>query len=87
MKSVTATEASRAFAALLDEVERGERVVITRGGRRIAAIGPASAANGAALIDLVRSSGVDLEFAADVAVARDLGGEVAPPGIDPWEVE
>ncbi len=33
---MTATEASRSFAALLDEAERGNTVVLTRGGRRIA---------------------------------------------------
>jgi prevent-host-death family protein len=41
MRTVTATEASRSFAALLDEVEAGQAVVVTRGGRRIASISPA----------------------------------------------
>lgn len=69
MRTVTATEASRSFAALLDEVERGETVVVTRGGKRIASIGPASANNGAAVLALL-SHDVDDDFAADIAAAR-----------------
>lgn len=45
MRTVTATEVSRSLAALLDEVESGETVVVTRGGRRIAFIGPAAVSN------------------------------------------
>lgn len=73
MRTLTATEASRSFAALLDEVERGETVVITRGGRRVATIGPAARGNGAALLALMTSgeAAFDPDFAADVAAARD----------------
>lgn len=71
MRVMTATEASRSFAALLDEVERGRTIVVTRGGRRIAAIGPISASNGAAVKALFAASTVDDEFAADVLAARD----------------
>lgn len=70
VRTVTATEASRSFAALLDEVERGETVVVTRGGKRIASIGPASVGNGAAVLALLTHD-VDEDFAADVAAARD----------------
>lgn len=65
MRTVTATEASRAFAALLDEVERGETVVVTRGGKRVASIGPASVGNGAEVMALL-SHDVDEDFAADI---------------------
>jgi len=75
---VTATEASRSFAALLDEVERGETVVVTRGGRRIACLGPASTGNGAEVMALL-SQDVDGDFAADVAAARDAVTLGAPP--------
>ncbi len=68
---MTATEASRSFAALLDEAEHGQTVVITRGGRRIASIGPATASNGAEVVALLASSTVDEDFAADVLAARD----------------
>ncbi len=70
MRTVTATEASRSFAALLDEVERGQTVVVTRGGRRIAAIGPAAASNGAEVVALLTSHTVDEDFAADVLAVR-----------------
>jgi len=86
MRTVTATEASRSFAALLDEVERGQTVVVTRGGRRIASIGPASAGNGAEVVALLSSialgeTAVDEDFAADVSAAReavDLEGPAWP---------
>jgi prevent-host-death family protein len=71
MRTVTATEASRSFAALLDEAEHGQTVVITRGGRRIASIGPAAASNGAEVVALLASNTVDEDFAADVLAARD----------------
>jgi len=71
MRTVTATEASRSFAALLDEAEHGQTVVITRGGRRIASIGPAAASNGAEVVALLATTTVDEDFAADVLAARD----------------
>jgi len=71
MRTVTATEASRSFAALLDAAERGQTVVVTRGGRRIASIGPASASNGIEVRELLASNAVDDDFAADVLAARD----------------
>lgn len=71
MRTMTATEASRSFAALLDEVEHGGTVVVTRAGRRIATIGPATAGNGRAVVELLASATIDEDFAADVAAARD----------------
>ena len=65
MRTVTATEASPSFAALLDEVGRGETVFVTRGGRRTAAIGPATSGNGADVLELLRSSTMDDGFADD----------------------
>ncbi|PJE94142.1 hypothetical protein CUT44_27990 [Streptomyces carminius] len=32
---MTATEVSRNFASVLDQIEQGETVIITRGGRRL----------------------------------------------------
>ena len=78
MRTVTATEASRSFAALLDEVEQGHTVIVTRGGRRIATIGPATYGNGADVLALLKSSRVDDEFAADVRAARDSVDPEAP---------
>ena len=71
MRTVTATEASRSFAALLDQAERGHTVVVTRGGRRIASIGPVNAANGPEVITLLASNVADDEFAEDVVASRD----------------
>lgn len=66
---MSATEASRSFASLLDAVEHGESFVITRGGKRIASLGPAPVGNGATVRALL--AGVpDADFAADVAAAR-----------------
>lgn len=71
MRTVTATEASRSFAAILDDAERGLAVVVTRGGRRIATIGPANAGNGAEVLALLTANATDDSFAADVVAARD----------------
>lgn len=70
MRNVTATEASRSFAALLDSVEAGETVVVTRGGQRIATIAPAGAANGQKLLDLLTRS-TDARFPDDIDAIRD----------------
>lgn len=71
MRTVTATAASRSFAALLDEVEQGQTVIVTRGGRRIAMIGPTTRGNGADVLALFHQSRVDNGFAADVISARE----------------
>jgi prevent-host-death family protein len=78
MRTVTATEASRTFAALLDEAERGQTVVVTRGGRRIASLGPATASNGAEVLALLASDAVDEDFAADVLAGRDAVNSEGP---------
>jgi prevent-host-death family protein len=40
MKELTATEAEVRFGAVLDAVEAGEEVIVTRNGRRVARISP-----------------------------------------------
>lgn len=42
---MTASQVSQAFSDVLDQVENGETIVITRAGRRIATISPTSAAS------------------------------------------
>jgi len=49
MKLITATKASRHFSELLDLVEAGETVRITRGNKLISEIGPARRRTGADL--------------------------------------
>jgi prevent-host-death family protein len=80
MKTMSATEASRSFASLLDEAERGGTIVVTRGGRRIATIGPATAGNGVAVAELLGSAKLDEDFAADVLAARELEAPTWPAG-------
>lgn len=71
---MTATEASRNFASVLDSAERGETVVITRGGKRLAVLAPAPKATGRAVKDaLMRHVGtLDDAFEDDVTATRDL---------------
>jgi prevent-host-death family protein len=78
VRILTATEASRSFAALLDEAERGGTIVVTRGGRRIATIGPAVAANGRAVRELLETAKIDKEFASDIRSAREAAVAKAP---------
>mgnify|MGYP001807137040 CR=1 FL=1 len=43
MKEITAVEAKVKFGALLDEIERGEEVIVTRNGKPVARISPMAA--------------------------------------------
>ncbi len=45
MQTVGAFEAKTHFSALLDKVEKGEQIVITKHGRIVAKLVPATAAN------------------------------------------
>jgi prevent-host-death family protein len=82
VRTITATEASRQFSDLLDAIERGETVTITRGNRSVAEIGPARKRTGAdlraALSDVVPP---DDRFARDIAGALALVDSEEP---DPW---
>lgn len=82
MRVMTATEASRKFSDLLDAIERGETITITRGNRPVAEIGPAPRRTGAdlraALADIPPP---DDRFADDIADALAL---VTPEEGDPW---
>jgi prevent-host-death family protein len=83
---MSASDASRNFSAVLDEAERGETIVVTRSGRRVALITPAPRANGGTLVEVFRHwgghAGVDDEFAATVAEAREVAS--AEMDSDPW---
>ena len=82
MRTMTATEASRNFSDLLDAIERGETVTITRGHHAVAEIMPARRRTGAGLrAALERIPPPDDRFAADIAVALAL---IASEGEDPW---
>lgn len=82
MRTVTATEASRRFSDLLDAVERGETVIIVRGNRPVAEIGPARRRTGADLrAALADTMPPDDTFAANIAEAMSM---VTSEVSDPW---
>jgi antitoxin (DNA-binding transcriptional repressor) of toxin-antitoxin stability system len=81
-RRMTASEASRDFSALLDAVERGETVTITRGGRAVAEMRPAQQRTGADLrAVLAQIAPPEDQFAADIAAAL---AAVSREADDPW---
>ncbi|WBB57728.1 type II toxin-antitoxin system prevent-host-death family antitoxin [Streptomyces sp. WMMC500] len=74
MRMMSASEASRSFASVLDQAEHGETIVITRNGRRLAILGPAPSGNGAALAEVLEAhaAALDEDFASDVLETREL---------------
>jgi len=82
MRTMSATEASRNFSDLLDAIERGETVTITRGNRVIAEMRPARRRTGADLrAALEHIPPPDDHFAEDIAAALAL---ISGEGNDPW---
>ncbi|MGB3184495.1 MAG: type II toxin-antitoxin system prevent-host-death family antitoxin [Ornithinimicrobium sp.] len=83
---MTASEASRSFSAVLDSAEHGETIVVTRAGRRVAAITPAPRANGAALRAVFErwhgNPALDGTLATRVDAARQSAS--AELDTDPW---
>lgn len=83
---MSASDASRNFSAVLDSAERGETIVVTRGGRRVALIAPAPSANGATLREVFRhwqgNSALDDDFAERVTEAQ--AAVSAELDADPW---
>ena len=68
---ITATEASRSFADLLDAVEhRSETFVIVRRGKVIARLEPARVASGARATDVLRRHRIDPAWSEEVAELR-----------------
>ncbi|HEY4609501.1 MAG TPA: type II toxin-antitoxin system prevent-host-death family antitoxin [Ilumatobacteraceae bacterium] len=71
MPEVSATDASRRFADLLDAVEhRGETFTIVRRGKVIAQLEPARTTSGARAKELIRHHRVDAEWIGEVAELR-----------------
>jgi prevent-host-death family protein len=83
---MSASEAARNFSAVLDAAEKGQTVVVTRSGRRVALIAPAPRANGAALLDVFDRwrdhPALDDAFAAQVDAARSAVSTELDS--DPW---
>ncbi|WP_116246309.1 type II toxin-antitoxin system Phd/YefM family antitoxin [Nocardiopsis sp. FIRDI 009] len=82
MRTITATEAARKFSDLLDAIEAGDRVIITRGRVPIAEIGPARRRTGADLHAALEGiAPLDDEFEKDIDGALDL---LTDEEADPW---
>jgi len=70
---VTATDAARNFADLLDAIEhRHERYTIMRRGRAVAQLEPVSRGRGVDLKALLRRHEPDTDWADDLTEVRDL---------------
>ena len=81
MKQLSATDASRRFSEVLDDVERdGESYVVVRHGRAVATIGPAGGGTGKALKEVLRVNRPDDAWAGELRELR----EVVEPVADPW---
>lgn len=72
MAEVTATEASRNFARLLDAVEHdGEAFTIVRHGRAVARLEPPRAVDGRTILKILAATPVDEEWAEELRVLRE----------------
>jgi antitoxin (DNA-binding transcriptional repressor) of toxin-antitoxin stability system len=70
---VTATDAARNFADLLDAIEhRHERYTIMRRGRAVAQLEPVSRGRGADLKALLRRHEPDAKWSSDLTEVREL---------------
>ena len=80
-KRLSATDASRRFSEVLDEVERGgASYVVVRHGRAVATIGPPRGGTGKALKKVLRTSRPDDAWAGELRELR----EGMEPVTDPW---
>jgi prevent-host-death family protein len=70
---ISATDAARNFADLLDAVEhRGERITIVRRGKAVASLEPILSGRGSDVKTMLRRHGVDAEWHADLTTVREL---------------
>ena len=83
MSEISATDASKRFADLLDAVEhRGESFTVVRRGRVVATIAPARRGTGADLRRILNDLPPDDAWADDLLAIRRFAGEAAVS--DPW---
>jgi prevent-host-death family protein len=76
MAEISATDAARNFADLLDAIEhRGEHFTITRRGKVVAQLDPVSSGRGAEAKRLLAAHRPDDDWSSDLAAVREL---VAP---------
>ena len=73
MAEISATNAARNFAELLDAVEhKGERITIVRRGRAVAHIEPVAHGLGADVKSLLKRHPADAQWMVSLRQARDL---------------
>jgi len=73
MPDITATDAARGFADLLDAIEhRGEHFTIVRRGKPVAQLEPVSRSRGAEVKSLLRRHRPDPSWTGDVHRVREL---------------
>ena len=83
MREISATEASKRFADLLDAVEhRGETYTVVRRGRAVATIMPARRGTGADLRRILSDVPPDDAWTDDLRDIRRFAGEATVS--DPW---
>ena len=83
MAEISATDASKRFADLLDAVEhRGETFTVVRRGRVVATITPARRGSGADLRRILADAPPDPGWAGDMDDIRDFAGQTEI--VDPW---
>jgi antitoxin (DNA-binding transcriptional repressor) of toxin-antitoxin stability system len=83
VREISATDASKGFADLLDAVEhRGETFTVIRRGRVVATIAPARRGTGADLRRILREFPPDAAWSADLEELRRAVGDA--PATDPW---
>jgi prevent-host-death family protein len=82
VKTLTATEASRGFKAMLDAVAAGQTVRIVRDGQPVADVVPARIHTGAALTEALKGFPPDPECADIIEETHNRANSV--PWVDPW---
>jgi prevent-host-death family protein len=81
---ISATEASKRFAAVLDAVEhRGETFTVVRHGRVVATMAPVRNGTGADLRRILAEHPPDDQWADDLRDLRRFAGQA--PVSDPWK--
>jgi prevent-host-death family protein len=87
MIAVTATQAARTFAAILDAVEHGETVVITRDGVPVGRLVPERRTSADRLRAALRDNPADAGFADDLERAHDELRSAFDDEVRAWPAE
>jgi len=82
VKEISATEASRNFSKLLDEVQKGTTFTIVRGGEPIATVTPVRRHTGAEFTELLRRLGPQPELADAIEEGKRFVLDQQPRYID-----